>query len=166
MVKSCILLEAGDPVGGETAAREGYEGLKRLGERGFRSTMACFLAEALYRQERFDEAEQFALDGAALASADDFVTQNRTRAVQAKVLARRGEAARAEELAREAVEIFARTDSFGENGEALLDQAEVLRLGGKVEESRAALEAAMALFERKGATSPAARARILLAELP
>jgi ATP/maltotriose-dependent transcriptional regulator MalT len=166
MVRSCVLLEAGDPAAAETAAREGYEGLERLGERGFRSTVACFLAEALYRQGRLDEAEQFALEGAALASADDLVTQNRTRAIQAKVLAQRGETALAERLAHEAVEIVARTDSYGEHGEALRDQAEVFRLGGKVAEARAALEAAVALFERKGATSPARRARALLAKLP
>jgi class 3 adenylate cyclase/tetratricopeptide (TPR) repeat protein len=164
MVEAFVELEAGDAAAAEAAAREGYEGLERLGERGFRSTVACFLAEALYQQGRFDEAEQYALEGAALAADDDFVTQNRTRAIQAKVLAQRGEAARAEELAREAVDIVASTDSYGENGEALRDQAEVLQLGGKLEESRAALEAAITLFERKGATSPARRARALLAE--
>jgi hypothetical protein len=48
----------------------------------------------------------------------------------------------------------------------LLDEAEVLRLGGKLVESRSAAEAALVLFERKGATSRAARAHVLLAELP
>ena len=165
MILANVHLETGDPVAAETAAREGYEGLERLGERGFRSTMACYLAEALYRQGRFDEAEQLALEGQALATGDDFVTQNRTRAIQAKVLAQWGDTARAEELAREAVEIVGATDSYGEHGLALMDQAEVLRLAVKLDESRTALEAALALFERKEATSPAARARALLADL-
>jgi tetratricopeptide (TPR) repeat protein len=165
MVEASVELEAGDPAAAESAARAGYEGLAQLGEAGFRSTVACFLAEALYQQGQLDEAERFAAEGGELATADDFVTQNRSRSIRAKVLARRGENAAAEELAQEAVDIVTRTDSYGEHGEALLDQAEVLRLGGKPEESRAAVEAALALFERKGATAPAERARAFLAEL-
>ena len=166
MIEAVVELEAGDAAAAETIAREGYEGLEQLGERGFRSTVACFLAEALYAQGRLDEAEQFAVEAGELATADDFVSQNRSRAVQAKVLAQRGETDRAEKLVREAVEIVARTDSYGEHGEALLDEAEVLRLGGKLDESRSAVESALVLFERKGATSPASRARALLSELP
>jgi len=165
MVEASVELEAGDAAAAEAVAREGYEGLARLGEHGFRSTVACFLAEALYRQGQLDEAEQFAAEGGSLATADDFVSQNRSRAIRAKVLAQRGETVLAEELAREAVEIVARTDSYGEHGEALLHQAEVLRLGRKPDESRAAVEAALPLFERKGATSSAERARSILAEL-
>jgi class 3 adenylate cyclase/tetratricopeptide (TPR) repeat protein len=165
MVEALTELEAGDPAAAEAAAREAYVGLERLGERGFRSTVGCLLAEALYQQGRFDEAEQFALEGAALATPDDFVSQNRSRAVRAKVLARRDETRSAEALALEAVEIVAKTDCYGDHGEALLHQAEVLRLGGKLAESRAAIEAALVLFERKGATSPASRAQALLAEL-
>ena len=166
MIETVVELEAGNAAGAEAIAREGYEGLEQLGERGFRSTLACLLAEALYGQGLLDEAEQFAVAGGELASADDFVSQNRSRAIQAKVLARRGETDRAEELVREAVEIVERTDSYGEHGEALLDEAEVLQLGGKLDESRSAAEAALLLFERKGATAPAVRARALLAELP
>jgi class 3 adenylate cyclase/tetratricopeptide (TPR) repeat protein len=165
MIEACIDLEAGDALAAESVAREGYEGLEQLGERGFRSTVACFLAEALYQQGRLDEAEQFATEGGELASGDDFVSQNRSRAVRAKVLARRGQTVRAEELAQEAVAIVARTDSYGEHGEALLHQAEVLCLGGKLDESRAAVEEALTLFERKGATSSAERAQAFLAEL-
>jgi ATP/maltotriose-dependent transcriptional regulator MalT len=166
MIETLVELEAGNAAGAEAIAREGYEGLEQLGERGFRSTVACFLAQTLYAQGRLDEAEQFAVEGGGLATADDFVSQNRSRAIRAKVLARRGETDRAEELVREAVEIVARTDSYAEHGQTLLDQAEVLRLGGKLAESRSAVESAIVLFERKGATSPAARARALLAEFP
>jgi class 3 adenylate cyclase/tetratricopeptide (TPR) repeat protein len=166
MIEASVELEAGNAAAAEAVARVGYDGLERLGERGFRSTVACFLAEALYQQGRLDEAEQFALEGGELASADDYVSQNRSRAIRAKVLARRGECVLAEKLAEEAVEIVALTDSSGEHGEALLHQAEVvLLICGKRDESRAAAEAALAFLERKGATSTAGRARAFLAEL-
>ena len=121
------------------------------------------LGEALYRQGRYDEAERFAAEAVQLASADDYVSQNRSRGVRAKVLARRGESAEAERLAREAVEIVARTDGYGEHAEALVHQAEVLQLASRPQEAREALEQAVALFERKGATFPAEKTRARLA---
>jgi class 3 adenylate cyclase len=165
MIEAIVELEAGDAVAAETVARAGYDGLAQLGEQGFRSTVACILADALYHQGRYDEAERFAAEGVQLAAADDYVSQNRSRAVRAKVLARRGETAEAERLAREAVEIAARTDGYGEHGEALVQQAEVFEIAGLPDEARAALGEAIALFERKGATFPAQNARTRLAAL-
>jgi hypothetical protein len=72
------------------------------------------------------------------------------RQVRAQVLARRGEHAEAERLAREAVAIGERTDSIDLLGDAERDLGEVLVLAGRPEDAAAALEQAAALYERKG----------------
>ena len=61
------------------------------------------LAEALYADGRLDEAQAWASRADELGASEDPVTQLRSRAVRARVLARSGEHAEAERLAREAV---------------------------------------------------------------
>ena len=109
------------------------------------------LAEALYRQGRYEEAEEWAEAVAEAAMENDHEPQVRWRSVRGKVLARRGQFGEAEALAREAVEIAAVTDAHLEHGDAVVDLAEVLELAGKTTETRAALERAIELYERKGA---------------
>ena len=87
------------------------------------------------------------------------------RQVRAKVLARRGEHAEAERLAREAVAIGDETDMLNSQGDANADLAEVLLLGGKAGEAAAALEQALERYERKGNLVSAHRTQARLAEL-
>jgi hypothetical protein len=87
------------------------------------------------------------------------------REVRAKVLARRGEHAEAERLAREAVTVCEETDMLDEQGDAYADLAEVLLLGAKAGEAAAALEQALARYKRKGNRVSTQRAQTLLAEL-
>ena len=81
------------------------------------------------------------------------------RQVKAKVLARRGEHAEAERLAREAVAIGDETDMLDAQGDAYADLAEVLLLAGKPDEAAGALEQALERYERKGNLVSAERAR-------
>jgi tetratricopeptide (TPR) repeat protein len=81
------------------------------------------------------------------------------RTARAKILARRGELARAEAFAREAVAFAEPTDLLGTRADALVDLAEVLALAGRREESLAALRDAAALYERKGDVTSLARAQ-------
>ena len=87
------------------------------------------------------------------------------RQVRAQVLARRGEHAEAEQLAREAVSLAEETDMLNFHGNALADLAEVYALAGRTEEAREQLEQALVLYERKGNLVAAARARRRLEEL-
>ena len=81
------------------------------------------------------------------------------------MLARRGEHAEAERLAREAVAIGEGTDALNWQGDAYADLAEVLLLGGKADEAVAALEQALERYERKGNLVMAGRARARLIAL-
>ena len=93
---------AGDHKAAETELRWAYETLERMGEKGARASIAAFLAESIYRQGRDDEALAFTAITEELAADDDLEPQVLWRSVRAKVLAKRGDRARAEELAREA----------------------------------------------------------------
>ncbi|MDP9342371.1 MAG: AAA family ATPase [Actinomycetota bacterium] len=158
-------LLAGDPVAAERELRPGVEELKRIGERGWLSSLAPILAEALYRQGRFDEADEFAALGRDAANPQDNGAQFWWRTVKAKLLAAGGDLEGAEQLAREAVELVLATDEVAHQGDAYMDLAEVLRMAGRTEGAAAALRQAIDRYKGKGATVPAARAREALASL-
>jgi tetratricopeptide (TPR) repeat protein len=158
-------IRAGQLEVAEAHARDGVERLERLGEQGFLSSMTGQLAEALYRQGRYDEAEEAAQRTAELAMADDFDSRYHSRTVQARVHARRGEFDEAERLAREAVDIAGQTDWYAQRGEAAGALGEVLELAGRRDEARAAYEQAVELFERKGSVPDADSMRRRLADL-
>jgi class 3 adenylate cyclase/tetratricopeptide (TPR) repeat protein len=156
---------AGDEVAAEAAARAGIEALREMGERGYFSTIAGHLAESLCRQGRFDEADHFSRLSEEAAAADDLDSQARWRAARAQVLASQGRFDEAETLAREAVALVEPSDWLDQRGDMLLSLAEVLRLAGKAAEAARAVDEAVRLFDRRGNTVSAQRARALGDEL-
>jgi class 3 adenylate cyclase/tetratricopeptide (TPR) repeat protein len=156
-------LLAGDPAAAAVLAERGCRILEEAGERAWLSTGACRYAEALYALGRFDEAEEWAQKGSDMGSSDDTSTQVLASQVRAKVLARRGEYAEAERLAREAVTKADATDALVSQGDTRRDLAEVLELAGRRDEAAAALREALERYERKGALVPAERVRERLA---
>ncbi len=154
---------AGNPSGAEMELRASYEELQDMGEKAFLASNAAQLGQALYAQGRYDEAERFV-----------HVSENASPGpaqkadwgpLRAKLLARRGDPAGAEALARESVAIWVRRDNLLWHGYALMDLAEVLRLAGRDKEAVPVVEDAVELFERKGIVPAAEAARLLLAEL-
>jgi DNA-binding SARP family transcriptional activator len=161
-----IELLAGNPVAAERELRPGFELLSEAGERGLLSSRAAELADVLYLQARYDEAERLTETTENLADAEDVHPQVRWRAVRAKALARRGALDQAEGLAREAVALSAETDSIDSlQAGSRMDLAEVLLLAGRAAEAVAPAEEARDLYERKENAVMAARARVLLSEL-
>jgi hypothetical protein len=98
------------------------------------------------------------------AAADDFDAQMRWRMVRARIRAQLGEYGEAERLAREALEIGAGTDWHMPHANALITLADVLELAGRASETPPLVEAALALYERKGARVEAEASRRRLAE--
>jgi tetratricopeptide (TPR) repeat protein len=117
-----------------------------------------FLAEALYRQGRDDEALALTEESQAVAADDDVATQYLWRCVRAKVLARRGDLATGEALAREAIAIIENAQDPESQGYAWLDLAEVLAMAGRTAEATAAATSAEVHFATKGNEPSAARA--------
>ena len=158
-------LLAGDAIAAEAELRADFDRLEEMGEHNYISTIAGYLAEALYRQDRFDEAEYFTAYCAEVASHDDVTSQAQWRSVNAKLLARRGAVTDAEALARQAAELLKPTDFLDLHATVLLDLADVLSTLGRPGEAVAAAEEGFELFERKGNEVAAARARAFLDEL-
>jgi predicted ATPase len=154
-----IELLAGDAVAAERELAPGYEALREMGELGRLSTEAAFLAEAVYAQGRYDEAEQLTAISADAATPDDAFSQIAWRGTRSKTLARKGELAQAELLAREAVALAEKTDGLNLQGDAFLNLADTLRAAGRSSDAVRAAERALLLYERKGNLVSAARAR-------
>jgi tetratricopeptide (TPR) repeat protein len=129
------------------------------------ATIASILGECLYRQGRYDEADDTLAEAAELAAEDDVLTQAYVRAGRAKLSARRGKPGEAEATAREGIALAATTEFVDLRGDALIAYAEVLRLAGRNDEAAAATRQAVAIWEAKGNVVHAERARALVAQL-
>ena len=75
------------------------------------------------------------------------------RQARAKVLARRGDHAEAERLAREAVAIAESTDFLNEQADTYADLAEVLSVAGRAQEAALALGQALRMRSAQGQTA-------------
>jgi tetratricopeptide (TPR) repeat protein len=157
-----VELLAGDHEAAEALALETCHYVEERGLRSVLSTAEAQLARALCALGAMKEAEAAAERAAVLATSSDVITHTLSRQVRAKVLAQRGEVAAAERVAREAVAIAEPTDVLDWKGDAWADLAEVLELAGKQDEANAALEQALALYERKGNVVSAERVRARL----
>jgi class 3 adenylate cyclase/tetratricopeptide (TPR) repeat protein len=156
---------AGDAQAAERELRTGYGVLEQMGEKGYLSTVAAELAQALYEQRRFDESERFTHVSQELGPLEDLATQVEWRGTRAKLLARRGELEAAVALAEEAVALAADTDYLNLQGDARKDLAEVLSLGGRVGEAASCWREALGIYERKGNTVSAGRVKAMLEDL-
>ena len=145
--------------------RETYDRLGAIGETGFRSTVAIELADALYATGDVEAAEQLAVEGEQMSSADDLVNFVMGRCLRGKILADRGELQAAEELVLEAAEYAARSDFPQVHARTFESLAHVRRAQGRVDETRALLEQAAAAHESRGDTVLAEQTRRLLVEL-
>ena len=155
-----VELLAGEPAAAESALRAGYELLVEMGEKGFLSTVAAMLAEALYRQGRDEEAERFTESSKEAADSEDVLSQLQWRGVRAKLLARQGRLAEAESLAREAVALSQAGDSPNTQGNALMNLAEVLWLANRGPEAVAIVDDAIGRYDAKGNGASAESARV------
>jgi predicted ATPase/class 3 adenylate cyclase len=146
-----IELLAGDPVAAERELLRDYETLVQMGETYFASSIAALLGEALWSQGRYDDAERFCRAAQDLAAEDDVWTQAAWRCVRAKVLVQSEQSIdEAVALAGEAVDLLGQTDAPVWRGDAARDQAEVLRVAGRLSGARESLTEALRLYESKG----------------
>jgi class 3 adenylate cyclase/tetratricopeptide (TPR) repeat protein len=162
-----VELLAGDPAGAVERLRLDYEALSELNEIYFASTLAALLAEALYVEGNYDEAETFTRKAEELAPEDDTWTQAAWRSIRAKLIAIGNGNGRDEavDLARQGVELLQTTDAPVWRANALSDYATVLEAYGQTDEARACFEEALSLYESKAASVPAERARMRLNQI-
>jgi DNA-binding SARP family transcriptional activator len=156
-----IELLAGDPAAAEREIRRAKEAFIEIGEGWFLATAACDLPRAVYEQGRYDDAFALAQE---IDEKTTFDRENgiRGHGIRARVLARRGELAEAEALARKAVRLGETSEFLVLHADALTDLAEVVRLAGRESEAASAMEEAVRLYERKGNVAAARKARGLV----
>jgi tetratricopeptide (TPR) repeat protein len=162
---SRIEMLAGDAAAAERASRQCCETFERVRDRAALSSQSAELADALYAQARYDEADSWLQLAEKSAPRDDVHAQYSWRRVKAKLLARTDSPGQSEELAVEAARLAGETDVLNDHALVLLDLAEVLRLTDRVSEAAGYVEKAMDLFERKGNVVSANAAQSLLEEL-
>ena len=153
-----IELLADEPVRAEAELRHSYDALHRLGEHNFISLVAALLADAVYRQRRFDEARTLVDEAVSLAAADDLAVHIVAGSVAAKCEARVRRFERALKLADEAVGLIDGTQDPSGQADARLDLAEVYALAGDSEAALAAVAAANERYAHKGNALGIARA--------
>lgn len=157
-----VALVAGDAAGAERILRDGYERLADMGEKALLADTAAMLADVLCERGRAEEASALTVEAEEAAAADDVSAQILWRGVRARLLARRGETEEAKRISAQAVELAARTDWLSDHAQALHSQGEVYGIAGEGEPAARALREAIALYDRKGNTIGAGRARATL----
>jgi ATP/maltotriose-dependent transcriptional regulator MalT len=156
---------AGDLAAAEREVMPDYEFLTRAGETFFLSTMAALISRVVRDQGRDDEALAFSRIAEGATTADDVESQALWRSIRAPIVARAGNLAEAESLARAAVEMAQQTDAPQLQADTLLELAAVMALGGRLDEARTAIDSAIAIYEAKGDVVSAARAAAWSASL-
>jgi class 3 adenylate cyclase len=141
-------LLAGDPAAAERELLRGLEILEPQGADGYQRAL---LAEALYRQDRLDEAGEHARLAEERSPADNVQAQVAWRSVRAKLEG-------SEQLAHEAVALAEETDAPNLLADALADLALVTT-------SDEARQRALELYARKGNTAGARRLSNIAAPL-
>jgi class 3 adenylate cyclase/tetratricopeptide (TPR) repeat protein len=159
------LLYTGEPGRAEEQLRIANEGLRKVDERGFLSTISALLALALCAQGRYGEAEPFSRESEEIGAPDDLTTQASWRAAHAQVLAAQGEADAAIAVGREGVALIDSTDMTTDRTTAHLGLGSAFAILGRRDEARESFERAARLLSEKGALGAVAYVEGLIAEL-
>ena len=162
---SRVEMLAGDFAAAERELRRDLQALEGMGEKYFRSTVAGYLARVLFEQGRLDEAATWTTTTRSLAAADDTASQVLWRAVDARLAALAGDAARAVELGEEARRLVSETPSPSLIADATSDLAEIYMLLGEPAVAAPLWREARELYERKGDRVSAARLADRLARI-
>jgi len=156
---------ADDPALADAQLSRDLASLEAIGEHYYRSTVAGLHARARFALGDVDGALASAILCRTLADPDDSEAQILWRSTEAKVQARRGDAATAVRLALEAVAIAAGTVDLVLHADALRDAGEAHLELGRTDDAGPLLREALTLYELKGASAAAALVRPILDRL-
>ncbi len=160
-VAGMVEMLAGDYEGAERIWRSSAEELQRRGEFAHLTNRAAELADALWSQGQYPEAEEWTRIALEHSDSDDISAEFTWRSIRAKVLAQSGDHAAAGELIGRALTLVDSTDCINQRANVRLDHAHVLQLAGRADAAADAASAARSLYEEKGNTISAESARRL-----
>ena len=145
-----VELLGGDLGLAEREIRSDIEFLAKAGESYYLSTMTALLSRLVRDQGRDGEALELSRAAELAADEDDFDSQALWRATRAPIIARAGDLAGAEMLARDAVKLVRHSEAPLLQADALVELAAILKIADRPSEARAAIEEAIALYDAKG----------------
>jgi tetratricopeptide (TPR) repeat protein len=160
-----VELIAGDLSAAEARFRAFCQTLEERGDWGHYVTALPFLVDALHAQGRGGELAEAIEAAERMVIDDDLDGQIGLRRVHARLRADEGDLGDAKRLGREAVELAAQSDYLAVHAQSLVDLAYVLEKAGDLDGAMRALEDACTLYDRKGHSVGAARARERIATL-
>jgi len=163
-LRGAVEMFAGSPDVAEEALRRSCTMLQQYEQVQVLATRAAELADALYEQGRYDEAETWIRVARESAGSDDLDATFAWRYVHARILTRLGAIDEAELHARGALDVMARTDALNRHADALLALAAIRRAQGRDDEALENIHAALRLYEQKGNLVSAGRAKTMLLE--
>jgi class 3 adenylate cyclase/tetratricopeptide (TPR) repeat protein len=152
-----VELLGGDLTLAEREVRVDFEFLSKAGETYYLSTVAALLSRLVRDQGRDAEALELSRIAESATAADDTDSQAMWRAGRAPIVARAGDLAHAEELARSAVELVRQTEAPLFHADALAELASVLHVAGKTEAALSTNSEAIGLYTAKGNAVSAAQ---------
>jgi hypothetical protein len=161
-----IEMMAEDYEAADTEYASGISILRGMGETGVLSTLAALHAVALFRLGRREEMEAAVALARETGAPNDIATQVEWRGAAAMAAADDGRLEEARRLVREAVDTIEASDFCELRADAFEAQAHVEARAGRTEGWHAALERALAEYERKGHVVGTARIRRQLKEGP
>lgn len=141
--------------------RRAYDGFRRMGLDAGAAEAAALLARARLALGQHDEADELCVESERLGG-QDLRASIAWRTVRAQLLASRGDQEQAREIAEAAVALAEPTDALVDKGDAFLALALVLEAAEDGDGAGDAAERAVRLYERKGASALAERARKLV----
>jgi len=152
-----VELLAGDLASAEREVIPDYDFLVRAGETYIMSTIAALLSRVVRDQGRDEEALVYSRVAEAATAADDIDSLALWRSIRAPILARAGDFAQAQRLARSAVELSQQSEAPQLQADTLSELAAVLVLAGRRDEAREAADLAVKVYQAKGDVVSAAR---------
>ena len=153
-----IELVEDEPSAAEGHLRLAYNGFRRMGLDADTAETAAMLGRACLALGRDVEADELCSESERLAG-HALKASIAWRTLRAQLLSRHNEHDEARRLAEAAVALAERTDALVDHGDACLALATVLGAAGDVRGVRVAAERALSLYELKGATALAEKAR-------
>jgi tetratricopeptide (TPR) repeat protein len=158
-------LDDGDPVAAEALFRRAMELFHEAGNRRWARSAAAGLAHALLDQSRPDEAASVLEALAAQPATASVRSDARVLDARARLAAARGDRITALDLARQAVDVLADSDSIQAAAGTHEVLADILASMGDVAGARRALRSASALYAEKAYEPGSARIARLLREI-
>ena len=143
-------LAAGDPAAAEHALRESWDVLTQMGLHSSLAETAVPLAEALYAQGRFEEADETLKSLKDEWAGGDASVSAPRLSLRAKLLAADGWTRLAEETSERALRMVRATDWLCLQADAFLAHAEVMQTVGRADDALAGAQEALRLATAKG----------------